>query len=1130
MKKRILSLLLVLSIMLNLLPGSPVKAGDLDTTTPDVDTTYNTEQGDPVNALDFKSAYVQNAGKTDSSRGTAQKLEVVVRLKNISSTNQIYAMVMKASQYKTIFPNGPAGANLADSNYANLSGMDSTFYGISALRVDSATADSTRTIRLVPNSTTNRDNLLTNGTSVNYKDFRKATVDANGYYDEYVLIVFSLDSVANKSYYIDRFYIDAEGYVLQPSYMVRYNSNNPPGTGSVVNLPRYSSVSNVNAYVAEHGEVYNIPENVTPTRTGYKFRGWTDKPVGFLPKGGDAEAAATAAGAKLYQGGDTYPSSPQDYGIYDLYALWEVIPVKFDTSKSTMTAQITGRAFTLGGVTYTEAPVITLPNPQVGVAYLQSVALDSSSEQNSTKTYGRYGYTGSYVDSEGNTVTFTGENYASRYSLSVAADGNAKWKISGKPTNHSNGNETFDIYSVQDMSNNTYDVIWIRFDQVRKGAQPVPTLDGNTGLQSRMMSRRVTVPVEPEPTPSPTPSPTPDPEVSPSLSPSTTPDDPTVQSDTSEGDGTGDAGNTGNTGSTGSTTTVDKVVGEIYGFYSTGPEAVQDQEDNTNGYFRTDSGNQAAMDGTGTMTSYYRRQNMVYEYRPKTWNGDAVDYTAEPYSSLPTSGWRAVPTSKTAAADPTTWPESYGTIEWEGETGSEVPYVTGLVSGDVYEIRFKESTTYSESAAVEITIGGTVGGGSGPADPSDFVTVVCFDWDNTLLGSVTVPKGADASVVQGYMSTFEHSLMSTESKDFDETKTSYFVDDAAKPLTYKRGYSFLTWLPYNSELPTHCGRALDGNGGDIIVPDPAEDQIQNFGGLTENVTVKACYKDNTELYYKVDDLSGMRYTIEQTYSRVGTTGTYSISVTMKREHEIDGEIRGVPRLLDPQLRATYTIGTQSVYNFFSVTNSDVSEFTVYPSTSVNSVENVVVDFYDATTKTGAAIKSNVMTTPYNDTANPQNCFRVLGNVGLINEQLANNDVTYLNPLSMRTGASLTLSSAGYMTDRVSLRTAWEKKNSVAGDGVVLKPEKDWVGLTWNEMQIAINTQGGWSSIQPNQTPASIMTREYSVTERAATYPGGKQERMYVSEYREVRITNPGKENKKITSRLEHYEVVLSTKL
>lgn len=1038
MKKRILSLLLVLSMMLSLLPGSHVRAGDLDTTTPDVDTTYNTEQGDPVNALDFKSAYVQNAGKTDSSRGTAQKLEVVVRLKNISSTNQIYAMVMKASQYKTIFPNGPAGANLADSTYANLSGMDSTFYGISALRVDSATENSTQAIRLVPNSTTNRDNLLTNGTSVNYKDFRKAVVDANGYYDEYVLIVFSLDSVANKSYYIDRFYIDAEGYVLQPSYMVRYNSNNPPGTGSVGNLPRYSSVSNANAYVAEHGEVYTIPENVTPTRTGYKFRGWTDKAVGFIPKDGDAEAAATAAGATLYQGGDTFPPSPQDYKIYDLYALWEVIPVKFDTSKSTLTAKITGRAFTLGGVTYTEAPVITLPNPQVGVAYLQSVALDSSSEQNSTKTYGRYGYSGSYVDSDGNTVTFTGENYLSRYSLTVAADGTTKWKISGKPTNHSNGNETFDIYSVQDTSNNTYDVIWIRFDQVRKGAQPVPTLDGNTGLQSRMMTRTVTVPVEPEPTPSPEPSP--DPEVSPNPSPSTTPDEPAVQADADEG-----AGNT---------TTVDKVVGEIYGFYSTGPEAAQNQDDNTNGYFRTDSGNQSAMDGTGTMTSYYRRQNMVYEYRPKTWNGDTVDFTAEPYSGLPDSGWRAIPTSKTAAADPTTWPESYGTIEWEGEDGSEVPYVTGLVSGDVYEVRFKESTTYSESAAVEITIGGAVGGSSGPADPSDFVTVVCFDWDGEPIGSVTVPKGADASVVEGYMKTFEQSLMSPESKSLDPSKGTYYVQNNAYPLTNKEGYTFSKWLNYSSDVPTHWGKVTDGNNAEAYIDEPVDPKdVAQFGGLTGNILVKACYHENDEVVYSPSRPSEMYYTVsEEKCMRISTSTTFELTVKIERGN--------ATRLIDPMLEVVISTSAGNIYSFNSIENTDETTFTFYPTTSMSNVQYFVVDGYKLSAKTAASAKSAANNNPQG-TSTGMNGFYWKGTIAMINDSIARGTTSALTLGTLFGQANLQMPSTGANLNKhlLDLRTAWLSKNSEDGTEETIKPESEWKDLEYSEMNFALSNSG-----------------------------------------------------------------------
>ena len=49
-----------------------------------------------------------------------------------------------------------------------------------------------------------------------------------------------------------------------------------------------------------------------------------------------------------------------------------------------------------------------------------------------------------------------------------------------------------------------------------------------------------------------------------------------------------------------------------------------------------------------------------------------------------------------------------------------------------------------------------------------------------------------------------------------------------------------------------------------------------------------------------------------------------------------------------------------------------------------------------------------------------------------------------------------------MVDRVSLRTAWEKKNSIDGNGEILKDKSEWQGLTSEEMQIAINTGGNWT--------------------------------------------------------------------
>ena len=225
---------------------------------------------------------------------------------------------------------------------------------------------------------------------------------------------------------------------------------------------------------------------------------------------------------------------------------------------------------------------------------------------------------------------------------------------------------------VWDKTNFSYDTKVLRIQGIAKGAQPVPTKDANTGLQSQVV----------------------------------------------ESEGTKD--------------------GQIYGFYSAGP--VKDADGMTTGYWNSHT------DGTGTMTGYYITNRMIYRYRPTVVDGVPVDYTG-----LPNDGWREVPlpsnwypqgntnvhyadlvksfeknattvietvydTSqnsyapvkvKTAAELPagfTGWPDSYGWIAYEGT----LPVVHGLKENDMYEVQFRENSSYGESESQPITIGGAV--------------------------------------------------------------------------------------------------------------------------------------------------------------------------------------------------------------------------------------------------------------------------------------------------------------------------------------------------------------------------------------------------------------------------------------
>lgn len=774
MKKRLLTLLLTLSLLLGL---CPVVVYGSNVVTPPPGTNYNTEANAPSKSSAFSKAHVQNLGATTGTNGTARQLQVVVQPKSFDTPTSVYAVVMRRTDYNRIMPNGPAAAGLSGGTYSNLDGTLGAgaipYYGMArGMTVVNSTA--AMTLDVVVASGANDAILSQGGSTANIrKSFTLPTASRNEstYFDEYVLIVFGGDKTGSleiqpgedkdANYYIDYFYMDANGYVLTPSYGVRYNTNDPypydktnPGikdqyspafqgtlpsgslsaTGVNVNgSSRNATVTWIqrarwNADLSE-GPVpsYSLmPAGNSPSRTGYSFVGWSTEPIRPLKVGEDV-TTVLPAGAKLYTAGEAYPKAgdpqPTLYQIHDLYAVWRTVPVQFGD--------------TVGGIKGVEAEkenghwVINYPDnraPQFGVAFntnavnLAAPSSNTGNQPNGVKVYSTVTYKGGVKDA---TPTL--------YGLTVGRNGNStsQWLISGTPNANSDDKPVKFEITVTDESNGTQDMIVVNFTKVKKGAQPVPTKDANTGLQSQIE---------------------------------------TVKNEES------------------GTETKD---GQIFGFYSKGPTIGDDT-----GYLGTSSnGANANVNsangtvGTGTMTDYYIAKRMIYQYRPTKvvtvvdgepteteipW--DAYEDESNPdhaaavakmaelgYDKMPNGGWREVPMPKnwygsssmpqaqkdnlaaslqknaktvvTTDYAPTNgsyapvslvtslpagfdgWLDSYGYIEFsatEPQTHAS-PIVHGLTEDSVYEIRFRANANNEVSASQFITIGGVAassGGGS----------------------------------------------------------------------------------------------------------------------------------------------------------------------------------------------------------------------------------------------------------------------------------------------------------------------------------------------------------------------------------------------------------------------------------
>ena len=495
------------------------------------------------------------------------------------------------------------------------------------------------------------------------------------YHMRYALVIFDggTDVKDLSDYTIVSFYINSQGWLQTESYMLRYMQNKyPTGTNTVGNMPGYQI----------EGWTTDAPVNGTtrPTRTGYTFLGWD---ANSKLMNADANTAAAQVVTPQYPVGNTGPvpwgTISTAFGtttfnkdsdkFYNLYAQWRPNAVKFDLTNAPTTGTVNG----------VNIHILTLPDPQVGVAYGMNVKLAASPTDGGTAKEYSYQSVGSTVTIGSDTGTIV--DLSTAYKLTVAATGNNSdktWRISGTPTEHSDGKDVYAVLQVKDKGNNTTDLIILHFDQVKKGAQPVPTLDDNTGLQSRVVSTK-------------------------------------GEDDTEVKDG------------------------QIYGFYSAGPKKGEETGylNDTNGTgtmtqyylnnrmvyeYRPVLVEGEEVDYTGLPNEGWREVPMPRNFYGAAYITGATRTAWENSMKLnakdviyteyaPKTGSHApvrVITELSESFKETGWPTSYGWIEYADESNNAIPIIHGLAENDKYEVRFRSNTAYEVSKSQPITIGGAV--------------------------------------------------------------------------------------------------------------------------------------------------------------------------------------------------------------------------------------------------------------------------------------------------------------------------------------------------------------------------------------------------------------------------------------
>lgn len=1041
MKKRILSACLCVCMLLSMLVV-PAYAASVTSCV------SSSEAYKKVTELAAGRPNVRNVIETATPKvanGTAS-IEFTLRPKQNDETptkgSTVAAVLMSADDYINASKYNNAPTKLNNTNYHSLTDVGTTFYRFA-------------------NKTLTGDAL---GDTISFAaDLRKKPMNvdsataADYYYDDYVFILFNVEAGAGggDQYVVGKFQVDSQGNLKTDSYMVRYLKNaNAVGTSVAVSGTVAQQIAKPSS--AESGLV-----STAYTRNGYSFIGWDEDSaaVDTLAKVSgklDINKAAMLTEQELKLVIDYWytentkkvPAQTADT-IVNLYAQWQPIKVDFEEETKQLTDAQVGKAFDSG-----------------------VIALKDTSSPNTAKLY---------------TVISETKLPAG---LNIQAVGNTGWQITGTPTAHSDGKPVSVTIQVQDNVNKTTDTVIVIFDQIKKGEQPSPDLDVNTGLGTAMDGEDGRLigfyaAGQPEKT---------------------------------------DSANEVMTDGTGTYTSYYLTKGMVY-------------------EYRPKTEAELPWRAIPAPDSYY---NLTDETAKATFMEALKAGSAGNVVTTKVAAGASEYTIETVTA----WDAAYGAIQFM----VGLPVVTGLAKDAEYEIRFRGNDTFDASTPTQITVGGAAASGvessysvlfnlmggkvfkvtttppdteggesivtevdvtdqlfgkpltglkagdtvnlptltltanerlefrkegstfaglydgtitytpegtwsfTMPAysvglaalwgeisDPSAFAPIVFYDWDGTtMLGSVIVAIEATQNQIEESVKAFEQTLTAPPESDV-----------AQYPLSAKENYFFGKWIPINSTAPTNYGKAVavDNISNIVEIPEP---EGADFSKLShKGMTVKAAYWGDSTALDLLTSTQSRNYNINLLYGDMINATTYSLTFEVRRS--------GVHRVRDLALKVTQTTKTGNAQAIIlnDLADQDTVTAEVVLTTAMSDIRLTVVDNNLGTWSTVPVRGQSDSVLQAGD-----NGFVSLGYVGATNARLAENkagsvSATYFSSMGIMLTADNVAGGAGLSGARLraqaqdNLLTGWKELNGITG--AVWDAEGNYQRLTREEIITVIAT-------------------------------------------------------------------------
>lgn len=229
-------------------------------------------------------------------------------------------------------------------------------------------------------------------------------------------------------------------------------------------------------------------------------------------------------------------------------------------------------------------------------------------------------------------------------------------------------------------------------------------------------------------------------------------------------------------------------------------------------------------------------------------------------------------------------------------------------------------------------------------------TIVCHDWDGTVIGAIPVSRRATAGEVERLLAEF---AMRNTAAEVDEYG---YAEDAAKPLSNKAGYRFRgIWLWEAAEAfacymsdaiayvisPANHGLLTEYTAEQL----PTKEEIRKALATEGVVRLQAAYEAQGSL-----NRGGSKHVYTQTSvpSRISSsitaeTGVYNLSITIKR-HNMEGN--PVERLRKPLLKVEIKPAIDGAgihHSMIPVNNEDVATADVMVDKQISYVSVTLID-------------------------------------------------------------------------------------------------------------------------------------------------------------------------------------------